>query len=321
MKNLGAKPPIAVGLLACMMAFGAGAANANAQTRLDDAMGNAARNLSAGFETGARIAVVSIEAGTERMAGHLLDGMIGAFVDLGRFAVVSRNEVELALLMGELDFNMSGFVDDDTAQFIGRFFGAQFIVAGALDSLGEAFILRARVVEVETAVIRGMHTETVAPDRVIRYLLGEVDSSRFWSLGVSVGTAFADPWVIGTVWGTLAPLRNSFIRGGVDLGFFSDNALVVGYYSIVPFVHYAFFLPFDELPIPFTMGGWHIGAGVGFVIEEHRFAHFAVQRRDFIADFVTGFNVGNMLDISYTLRTDFSAFMQKISVGFTHRFR
>jgi len=69
------------------------------------------------------------------------------------------------------------------------------------------------------------------------------------------------------------------------------------------------------------MGGWHIGAGGGFIIEEYRFPHFALQRRAFMADFVTGFNVGNMLDISYTLRTDFSSLMQKISVGFTYRFR
>ena len=175
---------------------------------------------------------------------------------------------------------MSGFVDDNTAQHIGRFFGAQFIVAGAFESFGDAFIFRVRVIEVETAVIRGTHTETVSRDRLVRYLLG-----------------------------------------GVDLGFISNMANVEGYYSIVPFVHYAFFLPFDDLPIPFTRGGWHIGAGVGFIIEEHRFAHFAIQRRDFIADFVTGFNVGNRLDISYTLRTDFSTLMQKVSIGFTHRFQ
>jgi len=320
MKNLGSKkPPIAVGLLACMMAFGATAAHA--QTSLGDAIRNAAENLSLNFDAGTRIAVVSIQADTERMSGYLIGGVIDALVGAGRFAVVSRDEVELALVRGELDFNMSGEVDDETAQFIGRFFGAQIIATGAFELHGDAFRLRLRAIEVETAVIRGVHTETVRGDRTVRYLLGDIDPSRFWSLGVSVGTAFADPWVIGTVWGTLAPLRNSFVRVGVDLGFVSDNALVEGYYMIAPFVHYAFFLPFDDLPIPFTMGGWHIGAGVGFIIEEHRFAHFAIQRRAFIADFVTGFNVENRLDISYTLRTDFSAFMQKISVGFTHRFQ
>ena len=252
------KKTIATGLLAIMLILVTG--TVYAQTSFDNAIENMARNLSASFDTGARIAVVSIQADTDGMASHLLDGMIDALVGMGRFAVVSRNELELAMVRGELDFNMSMEVDDMMAQFVGRFFGAQFIVTGAFESFGDAFRFRGRVIETETAVIRGVHTETVPGDRIIRYLLGDIDSTRFWSVGISVGSFFADPWMVGTVWATLAPLRNSFIRVGLDLGFVSNRANVTGYYSIFPFVHYAFFVPFDALPIPFAMGGWHIGA-------------------------------------------------------------
>jgi len=103
------------------------------------------------------------------------------------------------------------------------------------------------VLEVETAVIRGVHTETVPVDRIVRYLLSEMDSTRFWSVGVSVGSFFADPWLVGTVWATLAPLRNSFVRVGLDIGFISNRANVTGYYSIFPFAHYAFFVPLPFL--------------------------------------------------------------------------
>jgi len=313
---------LVTGMLASMLAFGPGVVQA--QVRLDDAIQNVVANISPGFEAGTRIAVVSVQAGSDRMSNYLIDGVIDALVGMGRFAVVSRNDLELALLRGELDFNMSYEVDDNTAQFIGRFFGAQLIATGAFEPFGNAYRLRLRVLEVETAVIQAAHTESVQRDRFVRYLQGAADPSRFWSLGVSLGSSFADPWVLARLSATLAPLRNSFIRLGVDLGFVSDKPNVEGYYSVVPFAHYAFFLPFDELPIPFAMGGWHIGAGFGFMIEEYRFAHFAHhsdRHRAFMVDFVTGFNLGNMFDISYTLRTDFSALMQKVSVGFTHRFQ
>ena len=172
---------------------------AHAQTSLDDAIRNAAENLSLNFETGTRIAVVSIWAGSDRMSGYLIDGTIDALVEAGRFAVVSRDEVELALVRGELDFNMSAEVDDETAQFIGRFFDAQVIATGALEPHGNAFRLRMRAIEVETAVIRGTHTETVRNDRAVRYLLGNADPSRFWSLGVSVGTFFTEPWLAAAI--------------------------------------------------------------------------------------------------------------------------
>ncbi|MCL2193818.1 MAG: penicillin-binding protein activator LpoB [Treponema sp.] len=252
--------------------------------------------------------------------GYLIGGIIEAFVRTGRFAVVSRDEMELALVRGELDFNMSAEVDDQTAQLIGRFLGAQLIATGAFESHGDTFRLRLRAIEVETAVIRGTHTETVRNGRTVRYLLGNTDPSRFWSLGASVGTFFADPWLAATIQATLAPLGHSFVRVGCEFGFISGTT-GADYFSVFPFAHIAFFLPFDDLPIPFARGGWHISAGGGLKIEEYRFAHFVLTRRVFMADFVTGFVVGDMLDISYTLRTDFSSISNRVSVGFTHRFQ
>jgi len=146
-------------------------------------------------------------------------------------------------------------------------------------------------------------------------LLG--NPSRFWSLGASVGTSLAEPWLTGTLHATFAPLRHSFIRVGCDVGFFSE-AEGVDYFSITPFIHYALFLPFAR------GGGWHIGVGGGFLMEEYRFEDIdiIVSRNIPVMDFITGVNIGNMLDISYTLRTDFSmpTPIHKISVGFTHRF-
>ena len=78
-------------------------------------------------------------------------------------------------------------------------------------------------------------------------------------MGVSAGTSFSAPWFIGTVQGTLAPFRYSFLEIGLDFGFLS-GAADVEYFSLYPFVHYAFYMP-----VSFTKGGWYAGLGAGIV--------------------------------------------------------
>ena len=145
------------------------------------------------------------------------------------------------------------------------------------------------------------------------------DPARFWSVGASVGTSLADPWLIGTLQGTAAPFPFSFIRLGVDAGFISGME-GAGYFSLYPFAQFAFFLPFCITPIPLRGGGLYIGAGGGFLMARYAFYDLYENIRTPMADFVVGVNIGNMVDVSYSLRTNFSSFNSKISVGFTHRF-
>jgi hypothetical protein len=84
------------------------------------------------------------------------------------------------------------------------------------------------------------------------------NAAKLWTIGVSVGTSFAPPFIIANVSTTLAPFNYSFLEIGCDFGFISgvEN---VGYNSFYPFAHYAFFSPF------ITSGGWYIGTGGGIM--------------------------------------------------------
>ena len=146
------------------------------QASLDQTLRNAAAQLSAvpGIERGSRIAVLSMRADSVRLSNYLVDEMIVALMGVGGqgFAVVSRSDVELALVREQLDFDMSGEVDDQTAQRIGRFMGVQFIVAGEFEPIAGFFRFRARIVEVETSAIRGVYAANVRSDDIIAYLRG-----------------------------------------------------------------------------------------------------------------------------------------------------
>jgi hypothetical protein len=148
------------------------------------------------------------------------------------------------------------------------------------------------------------------------------NAARLWTVGASVGTSFTAPWLVGTVHGTIAPWRFSFFEIGLDAGLVS-GVTDVGYWSLYPFVHYAFFLPFATVDKQDAKGGWYIGAGGGYMVAELDYRVEKVPVTGFGVDVVTGFNLWNMLDISYTLRLDFATLtaVNKLSAGYTYRFK
>ena len=250
--------------------------------------------------------------------------------------------------LAEQDFQMTGLTADEGMASLGRAINADLVLGGEITGLGGINMFMAQILRVADG---SMQVGTGREYRVIADgidLMAEIallltdpagaeeriaglrrvrrradlfgDSARFWSVGLSAGTSFAEPWAIGTLQATFAPFRYSLVRIGADVGFVSgmDD---VGYLSVTPFAHYVFFLPFAALfPNP-ESGGWHIGAGGGLVIAEYQFDDFSIPRRTMAMDFTTGFNIGNMFDISYTLRTNFSSVNHKLSAGYTYRFQ
>lgn len=141
------------------------------QANLEDAIRRAAEDLSAEVGRGGRVAVIAMGSDSERLSGFLVSEMIHALVRLqGRHGFSVMDRAQLDLLLAQLEFDMSEFVDDDTAQSIGHFLGVQFIVAGEFEAIGPLFRFRARVIEVQTAAIRGSYAANVRNDEIIAAL-------------------------------------------------------------------------------------------------------------------------------------------------------
>jgi hypothetical protein len=138
-------------------------------------------------------------------------------------------------------------------------------------------------------------------------------ADRLNSLGASVGTSFSIPLLIGTIHGTIAPFKHSFFDLGLELGLMSGIA-DTGYTSLYPFAHYAFFMPFA------SKGGWYAGAGGGFMFANYTFPEGKVADNTFAVDLSAGVILWDMLNVSYTFRTNFSSVGNKIAVGYVMRF-
>ena len=147
-------------------------------------------------------------------------------------------------------------------------------------------------------------------------------ATKLWTVGASMGSSFAAPWLIGTVHGTIAPFRYSFLEIGFDAGFIS-GATGVSYYSFYPFAHVAFFMPFVQFTgKQSTGGGFYIGLGGGYMMSKYDFPRGDLpMQKTFAMDAIAGVNLLNMIDISYTFRTSFSEVNSKISIGYSYRFK
>ena len=143
----------------------------------------------------------------------------------------------------------------------------------------------------------------------------EPEPAKLWSIGASVGSSFGIPWIIGTAHGTIAPFKYTFFELGLDFGLVSGKS-DVNYNSFIPYGHIAFFYPLHEKI------GAYAGLGGGFMVASYRFKDEGnIQENIPAAAATAGFNLFNMIDISYTFRTNFKGVMQKLSIGYVYRFQ
>jgi hypothetical protein len=230
--------------------------------------------------------------------------------------VVSRDKIDLALADAEIAFGHTGRIDDKTVQGIGHNIGAYYVARGTFEPSGNSFKFWMRVIRVETAEIAAEDSEYIC------------DLSKLWSIGASAGALlhFTYPGIIGTFYGTFAPLSFSLIKIGLDAGYYKGNIENFDDYLVIcPFAHAAFFLPFA-----WAGSGFYMGAGAGFMWEQFKYNNLNPYTESNLAiDISAGFLFLNRFDISYTYRPVFLSSdtsrtgnffnTNKISVGYVYR--
>jgi TolB-like protein len=135
---------------------------------LDRGLGNAVKYFAERLEKGNKIVVLNFSAPTARLAEYVAEELTAGFVNNGSWTVVDRNNLEL--LQQEMQFQLSGEVDDDTVLSIGKKLGAQIIISGSMEAVGNLFRLRVRAISVETAAIKGINTANIQRDMILTSL-------------------------------------------------------------------------------------------------------------------------------------------------------
>ncbi|MDZ7304667.1 MAG: hypothetical protein ONB44_21275 [candidate division KSB1 bacterium] len=100
------------------------------------------------------IAVLPFESkGIGRELGEidLLDKLVTGFVNINRFKVIERAQLEK--ILAEQKLGMSGIIDASTAAQIGKGIGVDGVVCGSVTQGGNAVSIDARLIDTETAAI------------------------------------------------------------------------------------------------------------------------------------------------------------------------
>jgi len=117
---------------------------------------------------GTKLAILNVKSSYEQLSEYVMEEMTAHFANANFFTVVERSHLEL--LRQEMNFQLSGEVSDETALSIGKMLGAQTIISGSIDLLGDIYRLRIRAIDVQSATIHGVYTANIQRDRILTSL-------------------------------------------------------------------------------------------------------------------------------------------------------
>ena len=139
------------------------------QDELDIAIRDASDYLSNNIPKGSKIVILNVQSDSEALSEYIIDELIANAVNDKLFSVVDRQQLDL--IRQEQNFQFSGEVDDDFALDVGRFFGAQTIVSGRMNPLGDRYRLIVRALNVQTAEVQGQYNRNLATGPTITALI------------------------------------------------------------------------------------------------------------------------------------------------------
>ncbi|MDR1353910.1 MAG: CsgG/HfaB family protein [Treponema sp.] len=144
---------------------------------LDNALIDIGQYFTGRLPARSKVVVLNISSNSGRLSEYVIEEFTATLVNTGRLTVVDRHNLDL--IRDEMNFQMSGEVSDDSALSIGRKLGAQTIISGSIDDLGDILRLRIRAISVETAQILGIQTANVGVDRILAALTGRNTATSF----------------------------------------------------------------------------------------------------------------------------------------------
>jgi len=147
------------------------AAGASAQVdELNTAIRDASNYLNSKIPRGSKIVVLNVQSVSPELSDYVIDELIANAVNDRFFTVVNRKQLDA--IRDEQKFQMSGAVDDKDALAIGKFFGAQTIVSGAVSRLGDGYRIMVSALEVQTAQVQGQYNRPIASSKIINSFMG-----------------------------------------------------------------------------------------------------------------------------------------------------
>jgi TolB-like protein len=208
---------------------------------LDLAIREAVDYLNGRIPQGTKLAIINIKSDHIAFSEYIISELNACIVDDYFFSLVDRQQLDV--IRTEQNFQLSGDVDDSSAQAIGKMLGAQAIITGSVSPLGSLWRIQIRALDVQTAQVRGQFNKNISEGETVAALTGKVITAPVKTTGQKIGTG-----ALNILFGLGSYLEGD-IAGGITL--------TVGYaVSAGLFVVEALALDWDSpaVGVPATIG-------------------------------------------------------------------
>ena len=156
-------------LCAVLAACGGSPAPVSTADELDAAIRETSDYLNKQLPKGNKLVILNVQSEFPALSEYIIDELIANTVNDRVFSVVDRQQ--LNTIRAEQNFQMSGEVDDATAQALGRMVGAQIIISGAVSKIGDLYRLRVRALSVQSAEIAGQFNRNIPDNPTVAALV------------------------------------------------------------------------------------------------------------------------------------------------------
>jgi TolB-like protein len=121
------------------------------------------------------VAILDFDCLSNTLSEYVASDLTKYFLGNIKFTIVDRQNLDRA--KRELNFNMSLDVNEETAQRIGHFVGAQVVVFGSIKPLGNMYRMQARAITVEKGIVLAQENINIRK-RDIKPFIGSLRPSR-----------------------------------------------------------------------------------------------------------------------------------------------
>jgi hypothetical protein len=159
---------------------------------LDEALSDMAAYYLENLPANAAIALINFESDAPLLSDYIFEELWIRFEDSRSFTLVDRRNLEL--IRKELEYQLSGEVSDESAQSIGKQFGARALVYGKITRLGGEYRLVVHATDVERAVT-SIRSARVSPDPRFAALLENPSGSASGAgMANALYSGAGNPW-------------------------------------------------------------------------------------------------------------------------------
>jgi hypothetical protein len=274
------------------------------QTSLDQALKDAAQQLSDRLEAGSTVAVIQIRSPASHLSEYLIDELNGHIVNIGAIVAVDRRRLDL--IRGEIDFNDTEEVSLKSQQQAGHILGARSIITGSLNDVAGSYRLSIQALSVENAAIQASVSLNIDKrDRVVQNLI-QAESGIREDYTINERVKIAG---LNVLFGTGSFMEKDVLGGAITAGAEGVGLAVM----LVGIIDGASYKKHGEAPpVADTVLAWS-GAGVlvggvifgvirGFTYHRPGSSVSLVDPNNWNLAILPGRNSSTMVQMSYTLR-------------------